>query len=692
MSRKQDVFIKEENEEIIERYELSMERIHSMLEENEIKEPFCSYFKENAKLFIKLQNILDKVKNPEWFQADFGELKQQNKNEYKELVPEAYECSYANPAYCVEQLGEEFGTILSFLYAENYSLIPYAYENRLYEITIHCELLIEIYNRFEDEVSLEGIKDSIYYFYSDYADVLVAKRTEEQINPSFDFAKDIIMNSDLSDLRYLFRYGEYISENEIGIAGYLNKVSADVIDKMAVTYVEGYKKGFVAAGIDLSKKKTVNIRFHLGFERMIKRAIELFAEINLEPVIYRTAISRINKSGIRKNGYTTTSVNKQYEYDHRMDETFFLDSAFLDRKVNVIKNTYENNKELAKGNAGPAVVETFGEAPFEPKNKKENAVLSTKQQELSVELASTVGRIVNEYMPRSEYSFTIIAFPLPEISEKFEEIFEETIKVNTLDQELYLKIQETLIQELNEAKFIKVKGKDGNQTDIMVSMQEIADKEKHTNFENCLADVNIPVGEVFTSPKLEGTKGILNVSEVYLNELKFVNLKLVFQDGVIKEYDCDNFDTKEENQKFIKENLLMNRETLPIGEFAIGTNTTAYVMANRYQIVYKLPILIVEKMGPHFAVGDTCYSMSEENRIFNPDGKEVTAKENSYSKLRHTDIKKAYFNLHTDITIPYDEIGEITSVHEDGTCVNIMKDGRFVLEGTQMLNEPFMAK
>ena len=39
-----------------------------------------------------------------------------------------------------------------------------------------------------------------------------------------------------------------------------------------------------------------------------------------------------------------------------------------------------------------------------------------------------------------------------------------------------------------------------------------------------------------------------------------------------------------------------------MGEFAIGTNTTAYVMAKTYDILYQLPILIVEKMGPHFAV------------------------------------------------------------------------------------------
>ena len=67
---------------------------------------------------------------------------------------------------------------------------------------------------------------------------------------------------------------------------------------------------------------------------------------------------------------------------------------------------------------------------------------------------------------------------------------------------------------------------------------------------------------------------------------------------MISEYTCKNFKTEEENKAFIKENLLYNRDTLPMGEFAIGTNTTAYVMAKTYDILYQLPILIVEKMGP----------------------------------------------------------------------------------------------
>ena len=129
-----------------------------------------------------------------------------------------------------------------------------------------------------------------------------------------------------------------------------------------------------------------------------------------------------------------------------------------------------------------------------------------------------------------------------------------------------------------------------------------------------------------------------------------------------------------------------------MGEFAIGTNTTAYVAAKKYDIADKLPILIAEKMGPHFAVGDTCYSWSEDVPVFNPDGKEIVAKENSASALRKEDPKKAYFNCHTDITIPYDELSLIEIIKEDNTTEKIIADGRFVLPGTTELNEPFADK
>lgn len=676
---------KEDNAAIRERYELALERIKMIREEHTVSAELQDYFIQAANVVEAATEYLDF----DYRQYSMEELEAGNQRLYGELQAEAYEKSYANPQYAEKQLGDS-GKVLSFLYTELLSLHRYARESRCSELTIHMELLIEIYNLYEDQdaFDIREVQKAIYYFYYDYCDVLVPDRTQEMYDARLDRYVQLVEQADLSDLRYLYGYGEAISTNEIRTAQYMNQLSQEEIDRLAFVYTDGYREGFEIAGIDLSKKKYVNLHYAVGQERMIRAAIRQFRELGLEPIIFLPAVSRLNQRQNRRNGVVATPVNRQYDYDHRYDEGIYLDSALMERKLEVLEQSYETYREFMQGYAGPAVVETFGEAPFEPVEKPESIALTKKQQDLTVEYTAQAGQLVNRYINRETYSFTIIAYPSPEIGDEFEEIFRETTKINTLDKKLYRTIQEIMINELNQAEFVRVQGIGKNRTDMKVMMHIMEHPERETNFENCLADVNIPVGEVFTSPRLTGTEGCLNVSEVYLNDLKFVDLELHFKDGKITDYTCGNFDQEEANIRFVKENLLQNRETLPIGEFAIGTNTTAYVMANRYQIVYKLPILIVEKMGPHFAVGDTCYSYSEENRLFNPDGKEIVAKDNECSILRKEDESKAYFHCHTDITIPYAEIGSIRSVHADGTEVEIMRNGRFVLPGTEELNRP----
>ena len=81
--------------------------------------------------------------------------------------------------------------------------------------------------------------------------------------------------------------------------------------------------------------------------------------------------------------------------------------------------------------------------------------------------------------------------------------------------------------------------------------------------------------------------------------------------------------------------------------------------------------------------------MSEDNIVYNPDGKEIVARDNEISILRKTQMEKAYFNCHTDITIPYDELGEISVYTKNNDKITIIKNGRFVLEGTEELNKAF---
>ena len=682
--------MKEINEQIIERYMLSIERIRRITEEETTEVLYRDYFRKVSEFILKINEMWARMQDKPFEQCTLDELKRENESIYADVVGDQYDTSYANPAYAVSLFGEEIGQLLSFLYTELRGEIAYVYEQQVEYLAICNELFIEIYNCFEGTLTpdYKELKEIVYWYASDYCDVFVADRIEEQLNPECSFAADIVTKSNLNDLRYLYQYGEYVSENEWKTAEHLNTLPQKTIDQMADVYTEGYRIGFVNAGIDLSKKSVVNIRYTLGFERVIKKAIENFEKMGLRPTIYRAAVSVLTKRQHYKVGYYGAIANKQYEYDHRQDQGLFLDKKFMERKLDVMKNAYEKYRELAGEHAGPAVMEIFGEEPFAPVQKPESVVLTEKQEKLSVLFDSKSGQLTNQYIKGDERSFTIVAYPVPEIGAQYKEIFDEVIRINTLDANVYKNVQQALIDALDKGEYVHILGKDKNETDLKVQLYRLSDPAKETIFENCVADVNIPVGEVFTSPVLEGTNGVLNVSKVYLNELQYRDLKITFENGKITEYTCSNFEDEEQSKKYIKSNILHNHDTLPLGEFAIGTNTTAYVVAKKYQIEDKMPILIAEKMGPHFAVGDTCYSWSEENKLYNPDGKEIVAKDNSVSILRKEDVSKAYFQCHTDITIPYEELEEIAVVTEKGERIMLLKDGHFVLSGTEILNEP----
>ena len=683
----------EETDILTQRMELAKGRMTEILE-TEREFVLLPYFQKQFSFCVMIFDLYEKISRAGGalayaFQTELEELRTENKALYADILPEHYEESYCNPDYAAKTLGE-YARVLCVAAAEIRAMISACFEERLEEMLIRAELMLELYGAFDEEMPPVSVLQDIWYWYvSDYMEVIMERRVRSQVNPEDDFMANIVMACEQEPLRYLYAYGEYVTENEEKMAEYLRKLPEEKIALIADTFSEGYRIGFVLGRKDLSKKETVNIRYHVGFERIIAGAISNFEKMGLKPTIYRQACSVLEGKSMNRIGVYGAAANRQFDYDHKEDMGLVIDKKLISRKLEILKNAYEEEKEWAGLHAGPAVMETFGEKDFIPRNKETAVKLSEKQQHLTVEYASGAGQITNEYIKGEERSFTIIAFPVPDIGENFAEIFDETIRINTLDYNLYRDMQEKIISVLDQGSYVQIKGMGNNRTRMKVMLHTLENPEKQTNFENCVADVNIPVGEVFTSPVLAGTEGILHVSKVFLNELKYEDLEITFEDGMITSYTCKNFASEEENQKLMKDTVLFHHDTLPLGEFAIGTNTTAYVAAERLQIADKLPILIAEKMGPHFAVGDTCYSHAEDIPVFNPDGKEIIARDNEKSLLRKEKPEKAYFNCHTDITIPYDELGEVSVVKEDGQVIPILIEGRFVLEGCELLNEPF---
>ena len=708
---------------------MAEERIREVKEAaaDEIHGRAAEYFAYGAQLLVMLLDEYHFAAEGGLQKADLAELQRHNHALYADILPEHYDKSYANPVYCTAQFGQEYGPLAAALIYELRSVIPYVYEGLQEEIRIRLELFLEVYTAFSVEEAqykairltgeepeeqgitgvpaVKGLRKILYGYISDYLEQEMTVNVQRKLvgetgeNPGCrDYALELLKGENLEDPRYLYYFGEYITEDELRTHHHLQGMSDHQLAKMADTWTEGFRIGFETTGKDLSAKRSISLIWQLGFEEVILRAVHNFEALGKECVCYRETESLFYLHGSEPAGYHGADPNPQYRYDHREDLALILDDTLANRMAEALAAGYKAWKEDTVLYAGPAVMEVFGAPPFSPISGEGKTSYDAVQQRLIARYRQTAGRYYNEAVIGSNRSFTIISFPMPSIEKgnekgaSYEEIFDAVMEINTLDYLTYQRIQGKLIDALNEADHLHVTGRAGNKTDLVVKLWQLQDPEHETIFENCVADVNIPVGEVFTTPVLEGTNGVLQVSRVFLNGMDFEDLSLTFKDGCVSDYSCGNYagdpEAEEKGRAYIEENILFHHKTLPMGECAIGTNTTAYAAGLRYGITDRLPILIAEKTGPHFAVGDTCYSDEEDNVSYNPDGKKIVARENTFSRLRESDPEKAYFGCHTDITIPFAELGRIEAVHADGSRVVLIENGRFVLPGTEELNVP----
>ena len=664
------------NKEFDESFGRNLKQIKKIREETiDSEDKFMEFAFVIADRILLLSEFEQEFSEKYYQEKIFDELKEFNRNLFSEILPGNYERSFANPEYSVKIFGKDLGAIFSTFYLQFRSFLSHSIKHQRFYMEKWSSCFLEFYkllrNRVKDRDSYLEISTKIYKNPAVEDQVI---RFLENYSADFPGNRSLLMNADISDLRYLFQYGKYITENEIKTAEFFLHYPDKKIKELSEAMVKAFIRGYELSRKDISQKETVNVYYNIGQEKLV-RALVLELEKNDLKSLLNTVYS--------------TPANRQYNYDHRFPVALFLDADVVSKNINLIKDAAEKCQEELQKFAGPFYFDKFGERPFDPKQKDACLKLSSEQQKLMQTMNIERSRILEKYISRSKTSFCIIGFPDPEIGENFEEIFEDTLAMNMIDTIHHEEIQQHIVDALDLAEYVHIKGKNGNLTDIRVKMWKLENPAKQTNFVNCGADVNIPVGEVFTSPQLTGTNGILHLKETFLKQLKFTDLKLTFKDGYVSEYSCRNFADEDKNKKYIEENLLFPHKTLPLGEFAIGTNTKAYVMAKKFDILPILPVLIVEKMGPHFAIGDTCFSWEEDFKVYNPiDNKEITARENEKSVLRKTDIQQAYTNCHTDITLPYEDLDFISAITSEGKKIDIIRDGRFVVPGTEELNEP----
>jgi len=670
--------IKGYNQEVhYQKYLNKVKHVVSETENSNIrgKDNFLMFMNRVGKLLLRsaaFERVLDERY---FYSGNFQFLKEEINTMFEEILPENYPTSFTNPQFASHIFGPDFGQIICCAYDTFRTSFEAAFEHDtekmellflffqdFYDNIKHCEVVV-----LEDLVAVlkRHINQCVLY------DTLVEQ--ERSFSPSYSRYRDIVMFSDLEDERYLLRYGVYISDNELKTVAQFNNLAKEKINALSTQIVKGFLQGAKDDSKDLSQKQTVQVFYCIGYERLVRNIVKDLDLMGLQALIIRP---------------DSAPINRQYNYDHRCKNVLFMDKETIELLLLWITETYEGKHHEVCQCGGRIGLRSFGEHPFSPAEGRA-CEQSVETEKLVAYYHAEKVRIDNTYNPKSETAFCVITFPSPEVGVNYDDIFRDIVEVNLLDSDIYLQIQGYIIQALDRSSHVLVKGANGNKTDLKVMFHNIDNPAKETNFLNGGATINIPAGEVFTTPQLLGTNGLLHVKDIYLKGFHYRDLELEFRDGIVTAYRCNNYDDEEQNRFYLKENLFNSHESLPMGEFAVGTNTLAYKIARKYRIQHLLPILIFEKIGPHFALGDPCFARAEDNPVYNAhDGKQVTARENEITgKRKSTDGDGIYTNVHTDITLSYDDIAYLSAVNNDGEITDIIRDGRFALEGTEMLNE-----
>ena len=161
-----------------ERWQLASERIREIAEDPEVEGNLGTYFRKTAKFLLLMLEVREKVADGAQEHASLEELKAWNQRLYEDISGEAYGKSFANPAYAVRELSEDYGQLLAFVYTELRGMIVYAYEQRVEEMLICMELFLQIHSEFADEMlpTREQIASDIYSYLIKKNNVMVTRR------------------------------------------------------------------------------------------------------------------------------------------------------------------------------------------------------------------------------------------------------------------------------------------------------------------------------------------------------------------------------------------------------------------------------------------------------------------------------------------------------------------------------------
>lgn len=581
---------------------------------------------------------------------------------------ENYDHCFSNPAF-LQALGFDQPGLLSVLFQFfNHSLRDVILARPI-NVWDKSDLLVAIKDYFKNR-DVAQLQDAFDQFCIKTQMLVETTRMKELVDADNLFAR-VLASARPDQMDWMIAYGLPVTQQELDYCRFWFSLPKAELHRIARHIVKAFLHGFLSQSRDRAGRSRVRLHFALGQEALAQQVVGFLAEEGLEAIAAAPSC---------------TGFSPQYHADHRHDLAANQDPDCYAIQTRAYQAALDCYQPQLLDTCGFIRIGAFGRDP-QARQPSAHAFRPSPEALQMHHAQMTTRRSAEAHVLRPDtLSFCSVVFPDVHIGQRFPEVFKAFVKLNTQDPQPFELIQKELIDLLDPCVAIRIKGQNGNQTDLHVSLQPLANPDRETNFLNCGGDLNIPHGELFTTPQLKGTQGLLHVRDIYLKDQHYLDLKLWFEDGRVRDYNCSNFEDPAANRQHVFETLLQSTNNAPMGELSIGTNTLAFKTAKDFGLTKLLPILLAEKMGPHIAVGDPCFARGEDSPVFNLyGGKEMTARDNELTGQRHHG-DDCYVNFHTDITLPYDQVGLFEGLLEDGSTVVILRDGRYLPLSAAALN------
>lgn len=410
---------------------------------------------------------------------------------------EKYDTSFLNPTY-LHALQIPQPGLMSVVYDMFLRTTSLALLNRPIFVWEKNMLLLKI-EEFFDYGDLDALISSLGEINLKIMESRIEHNVIESVNSNNIFT-EILMEANDTHFDWLARYGKAISRKDIHMAKHWFALSDKELQRIAKHIADAFFHGFISQSRQIAGRSNVRLLYSIGQEAIAKQVFQEFMERGISPIPLEPQ---------------STSIPYVYELDHRFDEMLNNYVSSQDMLNQFYENSMQKYQQSVENICGFVRVSSFGreakasrsQYAFEPPQKMRDAYQQYQSHVRDVE-----SRILRP----DRLSFCSVAFPDIDIGKDFSDIFEEFMHINTEDSAHYEEIQQQLIDILDTCDSVHIQGLGLNKTDIHICFRKELDAKTQSNFLNCGGDLNIPYGEVFTTPSLTGTEGVYFVNEIFI--------------------------------------------------------------------------------------------------------------------------------------------------------------------------------